>query len=59
MPGTAKEYGLEVNSNVDERYHIEKSTRVACTYLKAKSVWVRGHWQQHPTTGGRMEQTDF
>ena len=33
MPGTAKEYGLEVNSNVDERYHIEKSTRVACKYL--------------------------
>ena len=34
MPGTAKEYGLEVNSNVDERYHIEKSTRVACANLK-------------------------
>ena len=34
MPSTAREYGLEVNSNVDERYHIEKSTRVACTYLK-------------------------
>jgi len=34
MPGTAKEYGLEVNSNVDERYHIEKATRVACAYLK-------------------------
>jgi len=34
MPGTAKEYGLEVNSNVDERYHLEKSTRVACAYLK-------------------------
>ncbi|MGY8922514.1 MAG: lytic transglycosylase domain-containing protein [Flavobacteriales bacterium] len=33
MPATAKEYGLEVNSNVDERYHIEKATRVACKYL--------------------------
>lgn len=31
---TAREYGLEVNSNVDERYHIEKSTRAACQYLK-------------------------
>ena len=31
---TAKEYGLEVNSNVDERYHLELSTRVACRYLK-------------------------
>jgi len=31
---TGREYGLEVNDNVDERYHIEKSTRVACKYLK-------------------------
>ena len=35
MKGTAKENGLEVNSNVDERYHIEKATLVACNYLKA------------------------
>ena len=34
MPGTAREYGLEVNANVDERYHIEKATRVASAYLK-------------------------
>lgn len=33
MNGTGKEYGLEVNSNVDERYNIEKSTRAACEYL--------------------------
>lgn len=30
---TAQEYGLEVNSEVDERYHIEKSTYAACDYL--------------------------
>ena len=34
MEGTGKEYGLEINENVDERYHIEKSTRVASDYLK-------------------------
>ncbi len=34
LSGTGKDYGLEVNDNVDERYHIEKSTRVAATYLK-------------------------
>ncbi|QLE02164.1 lytic transglycosylase domain-containing protein [Galbibacter sp. BG1] len=34
MKGTAREYGLEVNDNVDERYHIKKSTEVACEYLK-------------------------
>lgn len=31
---TGREMGLEVNSNVDERYHIENATRVACAYLK-------------------------
>ncbi|WP_339848538.1 lytic transglycosylase domain-containing protein [Dokdonia sp. Asnod3-C12] len=31
---TGREYGLEVNDNVDERYHVEKSTRAACKYLK-------------------------
>lgn len=34
MPETGKEFGLEINSNVDERYHIEKATEVACLYLK-------------------------
>ena len=35
MESTGKNYGLEINDNVDERYHVEKSTRAACTYLKA------------------------
>ncbi|MDO6517159.1 lytic transglycosylase domain-containing protein [Zobellia galactanivorans] len=34
MKATGREYGLEVNSNVDERYNLEKATEVACTYLK-------------------------
>lgn len=33
VPETAKEYGLEVNEEVDERYHIEKSTEAACKFL--------------------------
>ena len=33
MKGTGREYGLEVNDNVDERYHLAKSTQVACEYL--------------------------
>lgn len=33
MPTTAKEYGMEVSSEVDERYHLEKSTEAACKYL--------------------------
>jgi membrane-bound lytic murein transglycosylase D len=35
MPATAREYGLEVNDNVDERYHLVKSTEAACKYLIA------------------------
>ncbi len=34
MKDAARERGLEVNSKVDERYHLEKSTRAACAYLK-------------------------
>lgn len=30
---TARNYGLEINDEVDERYHIEKSTQAACNYL--------------------------
>ncbi len=30
----AKEFGLEVNDEVDERYHIEKSTLAAAKYIK-------------------------
>jgi len=35
MKGTGKENGLEINENVDERYHLEKATQVACDYLNA------------------------
>lgn len=35
MPKTAEQYGLEVNDEVDERYHIEKSTEAACKYFKS------------------------
>ncbi|MDR0367853.1 MAG: transglycosylase SLT domain-containing protein [Bacteroidales bacterium] len=31
---TGIQHGLEVNDEIDERYHLEKSTRAACQYLK-------------------------
>lgn len=43
MKGTAKDYGLEVNRNVDERYHVRKATRAACEYLK-KAYNRYGSW---------------
>ena len=43
MKVTGKEYGLEINKNVDERYHIQKSTKVAAEYLK-KAKERLGSW---------------
>ena len=34
MSPTGKSYGLEINGEVDERYHLEKATRAAAKYLK-------------------------
>ena len=43
LAGTAKEYGLVVDTEVDERYHIEKSTRAAAAYFK-KAYQEFGSW---------------
>lgn len=34
MKATGKNYDLEINQFVDERYHLEKSTKAACEFLK-------------------------
>ncbi len=44
MPSTAKEYGLEVNEYVDERYNPVKATEAACRYLK-KAYARFGNWE--------------
>ena len=43
MNATGREYGLEINGNVDERYHLEFSTKVAAKYLK-KAKEKFGSW---------------
>tara|TARA_B110000116_G_scaffold222515_1_gene201369 strand:+ start:3496 stop:4455 length:960 start_codon:yes stop_codon:yes gene_type:complete len=43
LKGTAKEYGLEVNPAIDERYNLEKSTLIACRYLQ-KAYGKFGSW---------------
>ena len=43
LAGTGRDYGLEVNDDVDERYDPEKSTVAACKYLKA-AYKKYGHW---------------
>lgn len=34
MKASGQQYGLEVGTEVDERYHLEKATVAACKYLK-------------------------
>lgn len=43
MKDAAKEYGLEVDDAVDERYHLEKATLAACAYLKSAKAQF-GSW---------------
>lgn len=43
LPRTGPEYGLEVNREVDERYHVEKATEAACRYFR-KSYERFGSW---------------
>ncbi|MCJ7552627.1 MAG: lytic transglycosylase domain-containing protein [Ignavibacteriaceae bacterium] len=43
MKGAADKYGLEVNNEIDERYHVEKATEAACKYL-LESYQKYGNW---------------
>ena len=43
MKGTGKEYGLEINNYVDERYNLELATKVAAQYL-VHSKELFGSW---------------
>jgi hypothetical protein len=43
MKAAASDYKLEVNAEVDERYHFEKSTEAACRYLN-DAYRVFGNW---------------
>ncbi|MBG0858490.1 MAG: lytic transglycosylase domain-containing protein [Bacteroidales bacterium] len=43
MPETGREQGMEINSDVDERYDVEKSTQFACDYFR-KSFERYGNW---------------
>jgi membrane-bound lytic murein transglycosylase D len=43
MKDAAAGYGLEVNTEVDERYHLEKATHAACKYMKKEKERL-GSW---------------
>lgn len=54
MPETGKEQGMEINTIVDERYDVEKSTQFACDYFR-KSYEKYGNWTMAAASynGGR------
>jgi membrane-bound lytic murein transglycosylase D len=63
MPETGKEEGMEINTVVDERYDVEKSTKFACEYF-LKSYEKFGNWTLTAASynGGRAgisEQIDI
>jgi len=49
LEGTAREYGLEVNADVDERYNLEKATEAACKFL-LDSYSTYGSWTMAAAT---------
>lgn len=63
IESTAKQYGLKVNSEVDQRYDLEKATEVACKYFK--NAYCRfGNWTLAAASynlgiNGLAQQTDF
>lgn len=69
MKGTGREYGLEINDYVDERYDLEKATMVAAEYLKKSKAkfgtWTMAAASYNAGVGGmnkqinRQKQTDY
>ena len=43
MPGTGKEFGMKINTEIDERYNLERSTRFACMFFR-KAYEKYGSW---------------
>ncbi|HCS19566.1 MAG TPA: murein transglycosylase [Bacteroidetes bacterium] len=43
LASTGKRYGLEVNNEIDERFHLVKATEAACAYLKDNKARL-GSW---------------
>lgn len=63
MSGTAPRYGLEVYSEVDERYHVAKATDAACKYLKEAyarfGTWTAAAASYNCGQGGYNKYSDY
>lgn len=63
MTATAKHYGLEVDSDVDERYDLDKATDAACAYIKDAynkfGNWTAAAASYNCGMGGYSRRADF
>jgi len=63
MRETGIRYGLEITSEVDERYHLEKATDAACKYLKDAYAkfgnWTAAAASYNCGMGGFSNQSSF
>lgn len=63
MPFTAPEYGLRITPEIDERLHVEKSTRAACALIKSNyslfKDWVNACAAYNRGPGGLMDDLKF
>lgn len=63
MNATGKQYGLQINDEIDERYHLEKATIAACKYLNAAYAkfgnWTAAAASYNCGSGGFSSQSSF
>jgi len=63
MPATAPQYGLEVSDEVDERYHVAKSTEAATKYFRQAyskfNSWTAAAASYNMGQGGYNGQSNF
>jgi len=63
LENTAKEYDLQVEDGIDERYDIEKSTEAACKYLKTSyekfGSWAKVAASYNVGMNGLSRQLDY
>lgn len=63
MKDTGPAYGLEINDEVDERFHVVKATDAACKYLKAAydkfGTWTAAAASYNCGQAGYLKQVDF
>jgi hypothetical protein len=62
MKAAGKIYGLEINNQIDERYHVEKSTQAACEYLidayETYGTWTMAAASYNMGTNGADDQLE-